>query len=131
MSVKTVSPGDEVKLFGLVIEVCHAYAQRKFAHFRGKGVGYIINFSGKDAGKRLYYTGDTELIPEMENIGPVDIMIIQMNTDDVMDLEEAILCCHRVRARYVVPVNHHEKTGTERDESKLKDAVSSSKVIVI
>lgn len=55
-------------------------------HHKGDFVGYLINLKGKS----LYFAGDTDLIPEMKDLGKVDIAFLPIGGTFVMDIEEAV-----------------------------------------
>ena len=44
-------------------------------HIRGEGNGYLLEIERL----RIYIAGDTELIPEMEHLGPIDIAFLPKN----------------------------------------------------
>ncbi|MFA5714072.1 MAG: MBL fold metallo-hydrolase [Bacteroidales bacterium] len=52
-------------------------------HPRGEGNGYILNFGGY----RLYIAGDTELIPEMNSLGEIDLAFLPKNLPYTMSDE--------------------------------------------
>ena len=50
-------------------------AEGKLFHDKGRGVGYVVTYSGK----RFYFSGDTEGIPEMRALRNIDAAFICMN----------------------------------------------------
>lgn len=52
-------------------------------HPKGEGNGYIFEFDNL----RVYVAGDTENIPEMENLGPIDIAFLPANLPFTMSPE--------------------------------------------
>jgi len=71
--LRVVEPG-EVIFFGEIhITATHAYNTRDGSsthkvHHKGNGVGYLITAGGRT----VYHAGDTDFIPEMKQIGPID-----------------------------------------------------------
>ena len=90
--VQVVKPGDERTEKGVRIEAVPAYNVSKFRspgvpfHPREAGhVGYIITMGGQ----RIYHTGDTDVIPEMESLD-VDIALLPVSGTYVMTADEAV-----------------------------------------
>ena len=84
-----VSPGDFYNYNGLKIDAVYAYNIINLRedglpfHSKGEGNGYILDFDGY----KVYIAGDTEIIPEMNNIGPIDIAFIPKNLPYTMSDE--------------------------------------------
>lgn len=62
------------------------------------GLGYVISLDHYD----IYYTGDTDVIPEMSMIRP-DILILPVGGRQTMTIEGAIESVRRLRPRWVIP----------------------------
>jgi L-ascorbate metabolism protein UlaG (beta-lactamase superfamily) len=81
--------GDTTTVRGIEIVAVSAYniehkrGNGQPFHPKGQGNGYIVNFSGT----RVYVAGDTEIIPEMEDIAGVDIAFLPMNLPYTMTPE--------------------------------------------
>ena len=72
--IKYVKPGDKVKVGTFEVSAVPAYNTNKYAapgkHFHPKQdgkVGYVIRTEG---GVSVYHTGDSDLIPEMNDLKP-------------------------------------------------------------
>jgi hypothetical protein len=67
-SIEIVSPGDALELAGISVDVVPAYnisPDRQNFHPKASGwVGYVLTLEGT----RVYHSGDTDVIPEMEAI---------------------------------------------------------------
>jgi L-ascorbate metabolism protein UlaG (beta-lactamase superfamily) len=61
--------GDSLNLMGLSVKAVPAYNIVKTRHVKGIGNAYIIDF----ADKRVYLSGDGELIPEMADFDAIDL----------------------------------------------------------
>ena len=63
-------------------------------HEKGRGNGYIVSFGGK----RFYFAGDTEGIPEMRALKNIDVAFIPMNLPFTMmtpkDAADAVKAFH-------------------------------------
>ena len=64
-------------------------------------MGWIV----ESGGKRLYHLGDTELIPEMEGIGAIDVMLVPIGGFYLMDIDEAVKTVKMIRPRQVIPMH--------------------------
>jgi L-ascorbate metabolism protein UlaG (beta-lactamase superfamily) len=65
----------------------------KFMHDKGRGNGYVITYGGK----RFYFAGDTEGIPEMRALKNIDVAFIPMNlpyTMSPLDAADAVRAFH-------------------------------------
>ena len=72
-------------------------------HPKGSGVGYII----KADGKTLYHAGDTDVIPEMEQVKGVDYALLPIGGTYTMDLEEAKQAQSIIQAKTVIPMHYN------------------------
>jgi L-ascorbate metabolism protein UlaG (beta-lactamase superfamily) len=54
-------------------------------HDKGRGNGYVVTY----AGKRFYFSGDTEAIPEMKALKNIDAAFVCMNLPYTMTPQEA------------------------------------------
>jgi L-ascorbate metabolism protein UlaG (beta-lactamase superfamily) len=57
----------------------------KFYHDKGRGNGYVLTYGGK----RFYFSGDTEAIPEMLALKNIDVAFVCMNLPPTMSAAEA------------------------------------------
>ena len=62
------------------------------------GLGYVISIDHYD----IYYTGDTDVIPEMSMIRP-DVLILPVGGRQTMTVDGAIEAVRRLRPRWVIP----------------------------
>jgi L-ascorbate metabolism protein UlaG (beta-lactamase superfamily) len=105
--VRVVAPGDELELDEVKITVLPAYntpegsSTRKF-HKPGEGVGYLLEVGGQ----RIYHAGDTDLIPEMSELGPVDVAFLPIGGTYTMNVQEAAQATLRIQPSLVVPIHH-------------------------
>ena len=60
-------------------------APGKLFHDKGRGNGYVLTYGGK----RFYFSGDTEGIPEMRALKNIDVAFVCMNLPYTMPPEEA------------------------------------------
>ncbi len=117
---KTLRNGDSYTWRGIEIKAVPAYNiinKRQDGnpfHPKGYGNGYIFTFWDF----KVYLAGDTELIPEMETYGPVDVAILPKNLPYTMSDEQFVQAVKVLGAPVVYPVHYFEL-----DREKLEKAV--------
>jgi L-ascorbate metabolism protein UlaG (beta-lactamase superfamily) len=119
--VRSIAPGEEVEpesLRGVSIRAVAAYNTSKrdqdghvFHPREAGGVGYEVNVRGE----RLYHAGDTDVIPEMDEVAGVDIALLPVSGTYVMTAGEAAEAARRIQPRVAVPMHWGEHLGTEDD----------------
>jgi L-ascorbate metabolism protein UlaG (beta-lactamase superfamily) len=81
-------------------------------HPRDAGwVGYEVNVRGE----RLYHSGDTDVIPEMDTVTGVDVALLPVSGVYVMTAQEAAEAARRIQPRVAVPMHWGSHLGTEHD----------------
>lgn len=129
--VKTLEPGEETEVDGIRIRAVQAYNVKRFRapgipyHPKGLGVGYLITVDGKT----VYHAGDTDLIPEMRELGPVDLALLPSGDTYTMDCAEAAEAAKTIRPRAVVPM-HRKSMDPEAFRTKVEDG-SPIKVLLL
>jgi L-ascorbate metabolism protein UlaG (beta-lactamase superfamily) len=71
-------------------------------HTKGRGNGYIVTVGGK----RLYFAGDTECIPEMKALKNIDVAFVPMNLPYTMPPNEAADCVKAFKPKVVYPYHY-------------------------
>lgn len=104
--VTMVKPGDETKVDELTIQAVDAYntpqgSSTRKVHHQGDGVGYLITIDGK----RLYHAGDTDLIPEMNRLGTVDVAMLPIGGKFTMNIDEAVNATLLINPAIVIPMH--------------------------
>jgi L-ascorbate metabolism protein UlaG (beta-lactamase superfamily) len=73
-----------------------------FYHPKGRGNGYIVTYGGK----RFYFAGDTEGIPEMTALRNIDVAFIPMNLPFTMTPQEAAEAVRAFHPAVVYPYHY-------------------------
>ena len=81
-------------------------------HLKGMGNGYIITFGDT----RIYIAGDTEKIPEMEELGDIDVAFLPVALPDAMTLEMAADAVKVIKPKIFYPYRYGDT-----DISELKE----------
>jgi L-ascorbate metabolism protein UlaG (beta-lactamase superfamily) len=86
--------GDSMLVKGILIKAVAAYNLVNTSyHPKGVGNGYILTFGEK----RIYIAGDTENIPEMDNLDRIDIAFLPMNLPYTMTPNAAAEAAKRIK----------------------------------
>ncbi len=122
-----VMRNDEVKtIMGLKVEAVPAYNivhKRPSGfpfHLKGIGNGYIITF----AEKRVYVAGDTENIPEMSEMGEIDVAFLPVNLPFTMTVDMAADAVKAIKPRILYPY-HLGETNTAELMNALKPSTGT------
>lgn len=115
--VRAVKPGDEVIVSGITIEAVASYNKDKVFHPKANNwIGFVVTVGGK----RIYYCGDTDLIPEMENI-KADIVIAPVGGTYTMTAEEAAEAVNLMKPEVAIPIHYDDIVGSIEDAKKFKE----------
>jgi L-ascorbate metabolism protein UlaG (beta-lactamase superfamily) len=126
--VNIVKPGDEFDVGGISIRAVNAYntlegnSTRK-VHHKGDFVGYLVSLDGKT----IYHAGDTDFIPEMKQLGKVDVAMLPIGGKFTMDVNEAVTATLAIEPRFVIPMHR-----SDADPNSFREKISArSKVKVV
>jgi L-ascorbate metabolism protein UlaG (beta-lactamase superfamily) len=108
--------GDSIEIKGIPVKAVPAYNPEKAYHPKGVGNGYIFTFGEK----KLYIAGDTENIPEMDNLGRIDIAFLPMNLPYTMTPEQAADAAIRIKPD-ILYIYHFSNSDTAHMRSLLSD----------
>ena len=115
--------GDVEAVGGLTIEAVPAY---NLVHMRSEGIpyhpkgignGYVITFGDK----RVYVAGDTENIPEMQNLKNIDIAFLPMNLPYTMTPEMVAEAANACKPKVLYPY-HFAETDTDQLVELMKNS---------
>ena len=124
--VKLMEPGQKLDVEGISIETVPAYNIGKEFHPKENNwVGYIVTIGGK----RVYHAGDTDLIPEMNNI-KVDVAMLPVGGTYTMSVEEAAEAANKIGAEVSIPIHYGSIVGTKEDAEKFKELVTGRVEII-
>ena len=77
-------------------------------HEKGRGNGYVLTYGGK----RFYFSGDTEGIPEMRALKNIDVAFICMNLPYTMTPEEAADAVKAFHPKVAIPYHYKGQDTT-------------------
>ena len=116
-NLRIVKPGDVVQIGKVSVEAVPSYNTNKDFHPRENGwLGFVVTVQGT----RIYYCGDTDLIPEMKTI-QADIMLVPVGGTYTMTAEEAARAVNIVRPGTAIPIHYDDIVGSVEDARRFKD----------
>ena len=107
-SAKPLANGESKTWGDWNIEAIPAYnlnrgpAPGKLFHDKGRGNGYVLTYGGK----RFYFSGDTEGVPEMRALKNIDVAFISMNLPYTMPPDEAADAVKAFHPKVVIPYHY-------------------------
>jgi len=107
-SAKPIANGETKSWEGWMIEAVPAYnlkrgpAPGKLFHDKGRGNGYVLTYGGK----RFYFSGDTEGVPEMRALKNIDVAFVCMNLPYTMPPDEAAEAVKAFHPKVVIPYHY-------------------------
>jgi L-ascorbate metabolism protein UlaG (beta-lactamase superfamily) len=111
-AITSLAPGEEIEIEGITIKAVHAYNVKRFRspgnpyHPKGFGVGYLISAENKT----VYFAGDTDVIPEMKELGPIDVALLPCGDTYTMDNKDAAEATSIIKPKIVVPMHTWDKS---------------------
>ncbi len=108
ISAKPIANGETKSWQGWTIEAVPAYnlkrgpAPGELFHDKGRGNGYVLTYGGK----RFYFSGDTEGVPEMRALKNIDVAFVCMNLPYTMPPDEAAEAVKAFHPKVVIPYHY-------------------------
>jgi L-ascorbate metabolism protein UlaG (beta-lactamase superfamily) len=120
--------------YGIKIKAIQAYNEHRFRspgqpfHPKGLGMGVILEVEGK----KLYYSGDTDAIPEMAALKEeaLDLAFLPIGGTYTMDVPEAAEAAGMIRPKVVVPTHYNFLSETRADPEELKQKLEPAGIEV-
>ena len=127
-NIRVVAPGDDFTFRDIAIKAVEAYntpggSSTRKVHHQGIGVGYVLTV----AGKTIYHAGDTDFIPEMKQLGRVDVALLPIGGTFTMDLKEAVQAAMAIKPKVIIPI--HRSKANPKDFKNKVERKSKIKVI--
>lgn len=128
--VKIVKPNQKYIINNVTVKTIDAYntsigSSTRKVHHKGDNVGYLLSVEGKT----IYHSGDTDFIPEMKNLGKVDIACLPIGGTFVMDIQEAVQATLTIKPIIAIPM-HMSKANPDEFSKKVQEK-SNIKVVVM
>ncbi len=111
-AIESLKPGEEATFSDIKVKAVEAYNMKRFRspgnpfHPKGFGVGYLIEVEGKT----IYFAGDTDIIPEMQQLGHIDVALLPCGDTYTMDNKEAAEATKIIKPNAVIPMHTWDKS---------------------
>lgn len=126
-NVYVVEPEKEYKVDGISFCTKYAYnVDKQFHPKENNWVGFIINLDGE----KYYIAGDTDNIPEIQNV-ECDVAFLPVGGTYTMNYEEAANLANAIKAKIVIPTHYGVIVGEDEDAIKFKELVKNNEVKII
>ena len=124
--VITVIPNMEYTIDDINFKTTYAYNLNKNFHKKEfNWVGYILNLNNV-----IYVAGDTDFVPELENI-KCDIACVPIGGTYTMDKYEASNLIKTIKPKYVIPIHYETVVGSKRDALDFQDILKNDTIVKI
>lgn len=116
--------GKQIEKLGISITAIPMYnlpEDSESRHTKGRGNGYVLNTGGKN----VYFSGDTEDIPEMRALKNIDVAFVCMNLPYTMDIDQASSAVLDFKPKIMYPYHYRGQGGladVDAFQKKVTDA---------
>ncbi|RPJ83843.1 MAG: MBL fold metallo-hydrolase [Acidobacteria bacterium] len=125
-AVTAARAGESFKAGTLEVEAKPAYNMNKEFHQKKEGwVGYVLTLSN---GQRIYHTGDTDAIPEMDNV-KADVALMPCGGTYTMTHAEVAAAANRFKPAVLIPMHWGDIVGSREDAESVAKAFTGQTVI--
>ena len=111
-ATNAITPGESVSVQDITLEAVAAYNIGNAFHPRGHNwCGAVFTIGGK----RIYYSGDTDLVPEMSDLKDVDLALLPVGGTYTLDSAGAARACKAIGCTAAIPYHWGDIVGGEAD----------------
>lgn len=125
--VVSIAPGESVEVGRLAVTAVAAYNTNKvdsngnlYHPPDSGGVGYVLNVEGR----KIYHSGDTDVIPEMDQAAGADVALLPVSGTYVMTPVEAAEAARRIAPALAVPMHWGTIVGSKADAEEFAKRAS-------
>ena len=125
--VRILKPGDSLNLGEIKIQGIPSYNTDKDFHPRKNGwLGFLVEVSGV----KVYHAGDTDHIPEMEDL-KVDIALLPVSGTYVMTAAQAVKAALAMGPGLAIPMHYGAIVGSSQDALDFKNTLDGKVDVLI
>jgi len=118
---------EEIEVSGIKVKAVPAYNLKKPFHPKGSGIGYLIQIGGTT----IYHAGDTDFIPEMNELkGKVSIALLPVSGTYVMTPEEAVKAAEAIQPELAIPMHYGSIIGSEKEAEQFVSLYSGKSAVL-
>lgn len=122
-----LKPGQTIDVNGIRITGVPAYNPAKQFHPRANNwLGFIIEIGGI----RIYYAGDTDIIPEMRTLKNIDVALLPIGGNFTMDPVEAAQAVKIIKPKQAVPYHFGDIVGKPADGRKFAELADCDVLLI-
>jgi len=129
-----LSPGQEKIINDIKIKAVPAYnidkinpdTHKPFHPKEDNKIGFVISIGETS----IYHTGDSDLIPEMNDIKP-DILLVPVSGTYVMTAQEAARAVEKIKPKVAIPMHYGTLVGSVGDAKEFRNMVKSCEVQIL
>jgi L-ascorbate metabolism protein UlaG (beta-lactamase superfamily) len=122
--IDVLNNGESTDRMGVFVKAIPMYNLREEAknfHVKGRGNGYVLTLGSE----RIYFSGDTEDIPEMRTLKNIDKAFICMNLPYTMTVDKAAEAVLQFKPAQVYPYHYRGRPDVS-DVSQFEALVNAS-----
>jgi L-ascorbate metabolism protein UlaG (beta-lactamase superfamily) len=126
---QAIMPGQIIESNGVRVTGVAAYNINKSNHPKSRNwVGFIVEL----AGRRIYVAGDTDLIPEMQTLGKIDVAFLPAGGTYTMNATEAAQAANIINPTLAIPYHWGQNVGTLSDaQTFAQKAACAVKIMTV
>ena len=94
-------------------------------HPRGFNLGYVFHLGDQT----IYHAGDTDCVPEMANLGAIDVALLPIGGTYTMNEEAAAVAVRVIRPKVTIPMHYGYAAGG--DPQKFASLVGSDSMVLV
>jgi len=129
-----LSPGQEKIINDIKIKAVPAYnidkinpdTHKPFHPKEDNKIGFVISIGETS----IYHTGDSDLIPEMNDLKP-DILLVPVSGIYVMTAQEAARAVEKIKPKVAIPMHYGTIVGSVDDAKEFRDMVKSCEAQIL
>lgn len=121
-----LAPGDSVEVDGIRIKAVDAYNSN---HPKGTGVGFIISF----AGIKIYHSGDTSKIDEMDALPALNLNYAMLCIDGVCNMNalDAAAVAQMLPTAQVIPIHVAPSNASQEEKQRNIDKFNPPNKLIL
>ena len=119
-TTEIIGNGETRTVDGVSIQAVASYnlqrgpAAGQLFHDKGRGNGYVLTLGGK----RIFFSGDTECVPEIEALTNIDVAFLTMNLPYTMPPSEAADCAKAFMPTVVYAYHYRGMGGPTPEQNQ-------------
>ena len=120
LKTEVLANGETRTIDGVQVQAVAAYNLQRgpqpgqFFHEKGRANAYVVTLGGK----RIFFSGDTECVPEIKALTNIDVAFITMNLPYTMPPEEAAECVKAFKPRVVYAYHYRGGEGPTPEQNQ-------------